>query len=207
MEASYWSRSLESDATVRADYALTTTTTTTTLSFPANCDIPRRNSVERLVLFAVSPLPLHESGTAISGRLDAGTLGPEQPVEPGEVRLEVGERALVVHRVLDGPAPERHPAVRQARQVVAGVRVGADPVVEHHRRPARERVGAEQHRRDGTEHAEADELPRVVVLRHPDVHQRVAVVHRVQVPVSRTATQTVVHGVGSTHGLDWVGLG
>ena len=27
MEASYWSRSLESDATVRADYALTTTTT------------------------------------------------------------------------------------------------------------------------------------------------------------------------------------
>ena len=29
MEASHWSRSLESDATVRADYALTTTTTTT----------------------------------------------------------------------------------------------------------------------------------------------------------------------------------
>jgi len=28
VEASYWSRSLESDATVRADYALTTTTTT-----------------------------------------------------------------------------------------------------------------------------------------------------------------------------------
>ena len=28
MEASYWSRSLESDATVRADYALTTTTLT-----------------------------------------------------------------------------------------------------------------------------------------------------------------------------------
>jgi len=29
VEASYWSRSLESDATVRADYALTTTTMTT----------------------------------------------------------------------------------------------------------------------------------------------------------------------------------
>jgi len=30
VEASHWSRSLESDATIPADYALTTTTTTTT---------------------------------------------------------------------------------------------------------------------------------------------------------------------------------
>jgi len=31
VEASHWSRSLDSDAAVRADYALTTTTTTTTM--------------------------------------------------------------------------------------------------------------------------------------------------------------------------------
>ena len=40
VEVSYWSRSLESDATVRADYAFWTTTTTTNISLPGLLPLP-----------------------------------------------------------------------------------------------------------------------------------------------------------------------
>ena len=131
----------------------------------------------RLAVFGIALLPVDELPTPIAGRLNAGTFGAEQTVEPREVRLEVGQRPLVVHRVLDRAAPERNPAMRQCRQVVAGVRVCSHPVVEHHRRPAGERMCAEQQRRHGADDAEADQFPRVVVLRDPDVDARVPVVY------------------------------
>ena len=67
MEASHWSRSLESDATVRADYALTTTTTTINLVGEAVVVVERDPLVaehrERHLLFAdpehISPASNH----------------------------------------------------------------------------------------------------------------------------------------------------
>jgi len=140
------------------------------------------------LLFAVSSFPLDELRAAIAGGLNAGAFGAEQTVEPREVRLEVGQRPLVMHGVFDGAAPERSPTMRQSGQVVAGVGVGADPVVQHHHRPAGQRVRAEYYRRYCAEHAETDQFPRVVVLGHPDVDARVPVMHRVQVPVTATHT-------------------
>ena len=67
VEASHWSRSLESDATVRADYALTTTTTAINLVGKAVVVVERDPLVaehrERHVLFAdpehISPASNH----------------------------------------------------------------------------------------------------------------------------------------------------